>query len=51
EHDLKMANNANMKCVGVTHGVHSANILEKYNPLICLNNITDLSDFLNHNRL
>ncbi|NOQ69814.1 MAG: HAD-IIIA family hydrolase [Gammaproteobacteria bacterium] len=51
EHDLKMANNANMKCVGVTHGVHSANTLEKYNPLICLNNITDLSNFLNHNRL
>ena len=49
EHDLKMANNANMQCIGVTHGVHDAATLEKYNPLICLSNITDLSNFLNHN--
>ena len=49
EHDLKMAGNARMKCIGVTHGVHDANTLEKHNPLVCLNNITDLSDFLNHN--
>ena len=51
EHDLKMANNANMKCIGVTHGVHNAITLKKHNPLVCLNNITDLSDFLNHNKL
>jgi len=51
EHDLKMASNANMKSIGVTHGVHNAITLEKHNPLICLNNITDLSDFLNHNKL
>ena len=49
EHDLKMANNANMKSIGVTHGVHDARTLEKYNPLTCLQNITDLSNFLNHN--
>ena len=49
EHDLKMANNANMKSIGVTHGVHSANTLKKHNPLVCLNNITDLSRFLDHN--
>ena len=49
EHDLKMANNARVKCIGVTHGVHSASTLEKHNPLVCLSNITDLSDFLNHN--
>ena len=49
EHDLKMANNARMKCIGVTHGVHNANTLKKHNPLVCLTNITDLSDFLNHN--
>ena len=50
EHDLKMANNANMKSIGVTHGVHTANTLKKHNPLVCLNNITDLSGFLNHNK-
>ncbi len=51
EHDLKMANNANMQCIGVTHGVHDAKTLERFNPLTCLNNITDLSDYLNHNKL
>ncbi len=49
EHDLKMANNANVQSIGVTHGVHDAITLEKYNPLVCLNNITELSDYLNHN--
>ena len=51
EHDLKMANNANMQCIGVTHGVHDAKTLQKFNPLTCLNNITELSDYLNHNKL
>jgi len=50
EHDLKMANNANVKCIGVTHGVHDAATLEKFKPLICLNNITALSGYLNHNK-
>ncbi len=50
EHDLIMANNANMKSIGVTHGVHNANTLEKHRPLVCLNNITDLSGFLNHTK-
>jgi phosphoglycolate phosphatase len=49
ELDLQMANSAKMNCIGVTHGVHTADVLEKYKPLVCLHNITDLSDFLNHN--
>ena len=49
-HDLKMANNANMQCIGVTHGVHDAATLEKHNPLTCLTNITELSGYLNHNK-
>lgn len=49
ELDLQMANSANMNCIGVTHGVHNADTLEQYNPLVCLNNISDLSDFLSHN--
>ncbi len=51
EHDLKMANNANVQCIGVTHGVHDTKALEKFNPLICLNNITELSDYLIHDKL
>ncbi len=50
EHDLKMAKNANMQCIGVTHGVHDTATLKKHNPLICLNNITELSVYLNHNK-
>ncbi len=50
EHDLKMANNAGMRCIGVTHGVHDAATLEKHDPLICLADITELSVFLNHNK-
>ena len=49
EHDMKMANNADMPCIGVTHGVHDATILKKYKPLTCLDNITELSDYLSHN--
>ncbi len=51
EHDLKMASNASVQSIGVTHGVHDTETLEKHNPLICLSNITDLFDFLNHNKL
>jgi len=49
EHDLKMANNANMRCIGVTHGVHDAATLNRHNPLTCLTDITDLSAYLSHN--
>jgi phosphoglycolate phosphatase len=49
EHDLKMANNANMRCIGVTHGVHDAATLNRHNPLTCLTDITDLSLYLSHN--
>ena len=46
EHDLQMAKNANMKSIGVTHGVHDADTLEKFDPLVCLNDVTRLSDYL-----
>lgn len=49
EHDLKMACNAKVQSIGVTHGVHDVETLEKNNPLTCLTNITDLLEFLNHN--
>lgn len=50
EHDLKMASNANMQSIGVTHGVHDEATLKKHNPLTCLNHITELSEYLNHNK-
>lgn len=50
EHDMKMANNADMACIGVTHGVHEADRLQQFNPLICLNDITELSAYLSHNQ-
>ena len=46
EHDLQMAKNANMKSIAVTHGVHDAETLEKFDPLTCLNDVTRLSDYL-----
>jgi phosphoglycolate phosphatase len=49
EHDMRMANNAGIAAIGVTHGAHSAEVLERYDPLMCLQHITDLSDFLSHN--
>jgi len=49
EHDLKMAGNASMQSIGVTHGVHDAATLNKHNPLTCLADITELSAFLSHN--
>jgi len=48
EHDMKMANNAQMACIGVTHGVHDAQTLQQFQPLACLNNITELSYYLNN---
>ena len=48
EHDLQMATNANVKSIGVSHGVHDADTLKKHNPLTCLNDITELSSYLNH---
>lgn len=49
EHDLLMANNAQVDAIGVTHGVQGAEILSQYKPLVCLDRIADLSEFLTHN--
>ena len=49
EHDLKMANNASMQSIGVTHGVHDAETLNQHKPLTCLADITDLYTYLSHN--
>ncbi len=49
EHDMLMAGNAGVNAIGVTHGVEDAESLMMYNPLACLDDITDLYDFLTHN--
>lgn len=41
-HDLQMALNAQVASVGVTCGAHSAEILQQYQPLMCLSYPTDL---------
>lgn len=50
KHDLKMAINANMDAIAVTHGVNTAEELSGFNPLACLDRVTDLHHFLQHNK-
>lgn len=49
EHDMLMAGNAGVDAIGISQGVEAAKSLLSYNPLACLDNIKDLSDFLSHN--
>ena len=49
EHDMLMAENAGVNAIGVTHGVEDAESLMIHNPITCLDDITDLYDFLSHN--
>lgn len=51
EHDLQMANNAGMASIGITHGVHDAETLQQFQPIACLENIAELSEFLSHNTI
>ena len=48
-HDMLMAGNAGVHAIGVTHGVEDAVSLMTHNPLTCLDDITDLYEFLSHN--
>ncbi|MGB5275911.1 MAG: HAD-IA family hydrolase [Gammaproteobacteria bacterium] len=50
EHDMLMASNAGVDAIGVTHGVEAAESLMLHNPLTCLDTITDLYEFLSHNK-
>ena len=49
EHDMLMAGNAGVDAIGVTHGVEDAESLKTHHPLTCLDDITDLYEFLSHN--
>lgn len=46
EYDLLMANNAEANAVGVTYGVHDKQRLLDCKPLTCLDNISDLHNWL-----
>ncbi|MCX7098723.1 MAG: HAD-IA family hydrolase [Methylococcales bacterium] len=45
-HDLQMAHNAPMSVVAVSCGAHSAECLQRYNPLLCLQQPTELLNFI-----
>ena len=45
-HDLQMAKNANIASIGVTCGAHSAQILQQYQPLFCLEQTTELLELM-----
>lgn len=46
EYDLKMAHNANAYSVAVSYGVHEKQRLLDCNPVICLDNINELHNWL-----
>ena len=46
EYDLQMAANAGVDAIAVSYGVHASDRLLRYDPLICLDRISDLPNFL-----
>ena len=46
EYDMQMAKNARTHSLAVSYGVHESARLLRHDPLGCLNNIADLSDWL-----
>lgn len=46
EYDMEMAYNAGTKAIAVSYGVHETERLLKYNPIDCIDNITDLPGLL-----
>lgn len=46
EYDLQMAINAGTRGLAVSYGVHSVDRLNQFNPLGCLDDISELSDWL-----
>ena len=46
EYDMEMAKNIGMDRLGVSYGVHETERLEKHQPIGCIHNIIDLSDYL-----
>ncbi len=51
EYDLEMARQAGVGPVAVNYGVHAPERLLKHDPLVCLDNITELVDWLAEHQL
>ena len=47
EYDLQMAKNAGVNAIGVSYGVHERERLLQHQPLACVDNIQDLTTWLN----
>lgn len=45
-HDLQMAQNAKISAIGVCCGAHSENVLQQYQPLLCLNQTIELLEIM-----
>jgi phosphoglycolate phosphatase len=45
-HDLQMARNANVPAIGVVCGANSRESLQQYDPLLCLQQATELLNFI-----
>jgi phosphoglycolate phosphatase len=45
-HDLQMALNAQICAVGVSCGAHPAHVLQRYQPLVCLSQTSDLLELI-----
>jgi phosphoglycolate phosphatase len=45
-HDMQMAQNASIASIGVTCGANSVESLQRYNPLFCLQQPTDLLNYI-----
>jgi len=45
-HDLQMAHNAHISTIAVSCGAHSEEILQQYNPLLCLQQPTELLNII-----
>ena len=45
-HDMQMALNAQVAAIAVTCGAHSAQVLQQYQPLCCLQQPTELADII-----
>lgn len=50
EYDLLMANNIRMDAVAVSYGVHDTERLQQHKPLVCLDDLRDLSGWLENTR-
>jgi phosphoglycolate phosphatase len=48
-HDLQLAKNAGAQSIGVTYGAHTRDKLERLSPLVCVENFSELLQWLSQN--